>query len=90
MFLKEFHVEQIGLIAQVKTSHQDEDESHPFGPHGVHQGGQAFEVWAQNKVQLPLHVVDVCVLHVLQKQEDIHPASFIHPSTNVCIIYPSI
>lgn len=82
MFLKEFHVEQIGLIAQVKTSYQDEDEPHPFIPHVVHQGGQAFEVWAQNKVQLPLHVVDVCVLHVLQKKKkstSILP-SFIHPS----------
>lgn len=46
--------------------YQNEDEPHPLAPHAVNQVRQAGELRAQDKVQLTLHVVDVCVLHILQ------------------------
>lgn len=46
--------------------YQNEDEPHPLPPHVINQVRQAGELRVQNEVQLTLHVVDVCVLHILQ------------------------
>ena len=50
--------------------YQNEDEPHAFSSHAVNQGGQVFKLWVQDKVELTIHVVNVCVLHILQDMPD--------------------
>lgn len=47
--------------------YQNEDEPHALSPHAVNQGRQLFKLRVQNKVKLALHVVNVCILHILQQ-----------------------
>lgn len=47
--------------------YQNEDEPHALSPHAVNQGRQFFKLRAQNKVELTFHVVNVCILHILQQ-----------------------
>lgn len=53
---------------KISISHyQNEDESHALVSHAINQGRQSLKVFVQDKVKLTLHVVNVCILHILQK-----------------------
>lgn len=46
-------------------TNQNEDDPHPIGLHAIDQGWKPRELGAELEVQLPLHVVNVWVLHIL-------------------------
>lgn len=46
--------------------YQNEDETHSLRPHVVYQSGKILEVvLVHREIHLPLHVVDVGILHIL-------------------------
>lgn len=48
-----------------RETNQNEDDSHPVGLHAIDQSWKPRKLGAEGEVQLPLHVVDVRVLHIL-------------------------
>lgn len=60
----------IKLYFNVKISisyYQNEDEPHALVSHAINQGRQSLKVFVQDKVKLTLHVVNVCILHILEQ-----------------------
>lgn len=51
----------------ISINYQNEDEPHALSSHVVNKCRQPIKFWVQDKVQLTIHVVNVCVLHILQE-----------------------
>lgn len=54
---------------QAHRTNQNEDDPHAVGLHAVNQSWKSIKLGAEGEVQLPLHVVDVRVLHVLEEDK---------------------
>lgn len=50
-----------------KWHYQNEDEPHSLSSHGVNQGWKSGKLWVQDEVQLTIHIVNVCILHILRQ-----------------------
>lgn len=61
------HVSLLVLVVMIKMYYQNEDEPHAFFSHVINQGRQLLKLWVQDKVQLTVHVVNICILHILHK-----------------------
>lgn len=59
--------DQLSSVRKVKINalYQDEDETHALPPHFFDQLRKVDEVLIEHKVQLPLHVVNICILDIL-------------------------
>lgn len=62
----------VNVPVSVSGRYQNEDEPHALSSHVINQGGQVFELRVQDKVELAIHVVNVCILHILQMPEEQH------------------
>lgn len=73
-------------VKKINTSYQDEDEAHALPPHFFNQLRKVREVLIKHKVQLPFHVVNICILHILLGTKSHNKHSFI-PGEPVLLVY---